>query len=131
MRRAILLLTILAPVLLTQTGCYRTVFSAQNLGVRATMQRPDLAKETVVGHFQEETWNHYFFFALIPTSEPDVAKLIERKVSPGYEVRNLQIRHEASFLNALIWALVGGIYNPMTTTVSGDIVKVNVPGSGA
>jgi hypothetical protein len=49
---------------------------------------------------------------------------LNEHVPPGHEVRNLRIRHEATFVNGLIWALVGGIYNPMTTTVSGDVVKV-------
>jgi hypothetical protein len=113
----------------TQAGCYRTVYRAADLPIRATMQGVNAAKEAVVGHFQEEIWNHYFLFALIPTSKPEIGKIIEQKVSPGYEVRNLQIRHEVTFVNALIWVFVGGIYNPMTTTVSGDIVKVNTPGT--
>ncbi len=42
----------------------------------------------------------------------------------GCEVRDLKIRHECTFVNALVWILVGGLYNPMTTTVTGDVVKV-------
>jgi len=105
------------------SGCFRTVYRGDNLEYSAAFGQMDPSRETLVRHFEQERWNHYFLFGLVPTSEGDMGNIIGR-VPAGCEVRDLTIRHEVTFLNALIWFLVGGIYNPMTTTVSGDIVRV-------
>jgi hypothetical protein len=119
-RAAVLLVCALTFVV---AGCFRTVYRGEGLRFGASFNRPS-ASERLVYHFEEETWNHYFLFALVPTSKVDMEDVIGRHVSPGQEVRNLKIRHEATFLNGLIWVLVGGLYNPMTTTVTGDVVQV-------
>jgi len=111
------------------SGCFRTVYRGEELPFNVAFNRPT-GTETLVSHFEEDKWNHYFLFALVPTSEPDMGRIIGRHAGPGQEVRNLQIRHEVTFLNALCWFLVGGIYNPMTTTISGDVVRVQGAGGG-
>ncbi|MCD6415801.1 MAG: hypothetical protein J7M08_03790 [Planctomycetes bacterium] len=108
-------------------GCYRTVYRGEDLPFGTSFRRPDPTSESIVDHFKDEKWDHFFIFALVPTSEPDLKAIVGRHVSPGCEVRNLKIRHEVTFLNALVWLFVGGIYNPMTTTVSGDVVRVQNP----
>jgi hypothetical protein len=108
------------------SGCYRTVYRGGDLAPRVSMERP-AADEQVVEHVEKKIWNHYFLFALVPTVEQDVAAALAARVADGHEIRNLTIRHEVTFVNALIWALVGGIYNPMTTIVSGDVVRVDTP----
>ncbi|NLW51482.1 MAG: hypothetical protein GXY85_11675 [Candidatus Brocadiaceae bacterium] len=112
------------------SGCFRTSFHAENLPYGVSMTRPDPATESVVYHFEQSRWNHYFLYGLIPTSDADMERFVGRHVAAGQGVRNLRIRHGVSFTNALMWALVGGIYNPMTTTVSGDVVQVRPAGSG-
>jgi hypothetical protein len=126
MKRAFVVAAVL-PLLFLCSGCYRTVYRGEDLPFSAEFNRIDPSKEVMVSHFQEDKWNHYFLFALVPTSEPDLKALIARDVPAGCAVRNLQIRHECTFVNAVVWLLVGGLYNPMTTTVSGDIVRVQTP----
>jgi len=104
------------------SGCFRTVYRAEDLAPLTTLNRAEKG-EHLVAHFEESAWNHYFLFGLVPTSEPDLNRMIGRHVQPGREVRNLKIQHEVTFINAVVWALVGGIYNPMTTTVTGDVVE--------
>jgi len=111
-------------ILCVCSGCFRTVYRADDLPFNASMQRSG-PNESYVRHFEESKWNHYFIFALVPTSEPDMRRLIGRNVGQGQEVRNLQIKHEMTFLNGLVAVFVGGLYNPLTTTVSGDVVQVN------
>jgi hypothetical protein len=67
---AVLMLTLVA------AGCYRTVYRGEDLASMTAMNRSQ-PNETHVSHFEEEIWNHYFLFALIPTSEPDLKTVIE------------------------------------------------------
>ena len=122
--KRIAVVTLVLGCLVVCSGCYRTVYRGDNLPFNASFSQIDPSKDVFVRHFEEEKWNHYFLFALVPTSEPDMRDVIGRDVPAGCEVRNLQIRHEMTFVNGIIWVLVGGIYNPMTTTVSGDVVRV-------
>ncbi len=62
---------------------------------------------------------------MFPTSIPNIQELIQDEVPPGHEVRNLKIRHERSFVNGLLTVLTESIYGPMTTTISGDVVKIS------
>lgn len=106
------------------SGCFRTVYRGEDLPFGASFNRSNSSTEVMVSHFEEDKWNHYFLFALVPTSEPDLRAIIGRHVAAGQEVRNLEIEHECTFLNGLIWVFVGGIYSPMTTTISGNVVRV-------
>ncbi len=121
MKRVLVVVAILS-LCAVSSGCYRTVYRGGGLPFQASLNLPDPSTEQVVSHFEESKWNHFFLFALVPTSEPDLGKLMGRAVPAGGEVRNLKIRHEVTFVNGLVWVLVGGLYNPMTTTVSGDVV---------
>ncbi len=121
--KRVLVLALVIPLLFVCSGCYRSVYRGEDLPFNASFNRPDPATEVLVSHFEEDKWEHYFLFALVPTVEPDLRSIIGRDVPAGCEVRNLQIRHECTFVNAICWLLVGGIYNPMTMTVSGDIVR--------
>ena len=111
------------------SGCFRTVFHGDHLQYGVAMQRPDPATEAIVDRFEESRWNHYFLFGLVPTSEADMDDILRRHVRAGQEVRNLKIEHKATFVNGLLWVLVGGLYNPMTTIVSGDVVQVRTVGT--
>jgi hypothetical protein len=121
--KRVLVVALMVPLLYVCSGCYRTVYRGEDLQFNTAFNRINPATEVMVSHFQEEKWNHYFLFALVPTSELDLQSIIARDVPAGCEVRDLQIRHEVTFINAVVWLLVGGLYNPMTTTVSGDIVR--------
>jgi len=105
-------------------GCYRTVYLDNGVGRELLITPQKAPASPVIRHFKEEVWNHYFLFALVPTSKPDFREIIQPNVPEGCMVTNLEIRHECTPLNAFIWFLVGGIYNPMTTTIEGDVVKV-------
>ena len=76
------------------SGCYRTVYRGDNLPFNASFSQMDPSREVLVRHFEDEKWNHFFLYALVPTSEPDMRDVIGREVPPGCEVRNLTIRHE-------------------------------------
>ncbi len=121
-----ILVTGIACLALLASGCYRTVYTGQNLAYMATMNRPQ-ANETVVDHFRINKWNHFFFFALAPTSELDISELLEDRVKPGQAVRNLSIYQKATFGNMVVTflALGGAIYSPITTVIEGDIVKID------
>jgi len=111
------------------SGCFRTEFHGRHLRFGVAMERPDPDTEVIVDRFEESRWNHYFLFGLIPTSEADMDDILARHVRGDQAVRNLKIEHECTFVNGLIWVLVGGIYNPMTTVVTGDVVQPRGPGS--
>ena len=113
--------------LFIQVGCYRTLYRVDDTTTRVILNRPDPNNEAYKGHFEEKIWNHYFLLALVPTSKPNLSKIINSKVPPDCQVRNLRIRHEMTFINGLVSFIAGlGIfYSPMTTTIEGDIVKVN------
>lgn len=123
MKKSFVVTTVLFGML-TVTGCYRTLYRGPSIGFPVSPNRPAQG-EAVVGHFQKRVWNHYFLYGMAPTSIPAIQELIQDEVPPGHEVRNLTIRHERSFVNGLIAELTSGIYGPMTTTISGDVVKVS------
>ena len=110
--------------ILMLSGCYRTLYRGPDLSFPVEMNKPQ-AGEVVVDHFEEEVWNHYFIRGLFPTSTPDMQQLVEKHVPAGHEVRNLTIKHRVSFVNGLISFVADGYYSPMTTTISGDVVKVS------
>src|SRR5437870_4817657 len=93
---------VLSGIALLLSGCYRTVYRGEDLGGLVAMNRIDPGNETVVDHFEDEVWNHYFVYGLAPTVEPNLKQIIGRHVPPGYEVRNLRIRHEMTFVNGLV-----------------------------
>ncbi len=121
--RRLLTVAVILPLLVACMGCYRTVYRGDDLPFNAAFNRINPSTEAYVSHFEESRWNHYFLFALVPTSEANLTSIISRDVPPGCEVRNLKIRHECTFVNAVVWILVGGLYNPLTTTVTGDVVR--------
>ncbi len=126
------LLLSLALLALVSSGCYRTVFTGQSLDYVATMNSPQ-ANETVVDHFKISTWNNFFFFALVPTSELDIREALGDRVKSGQTVRNLSIYQKATFGNMVVsfLALGGVIYSPITTVIEGDIVKIDETGRSA
>jgi hypothetical protein len=117
------IVAVLSILMLVSTGCaYRTVFKAEELTALAAMNNSQ-SNETVVGHFEESRWNHFFILGFVPTCEPRLKEMLSY-VPAGHEVRNLQIMNEESPPNLILRIFSFGIYTPTTTIVSGDVVKV-------
>lgn len=62
------------------------------------------------GEVIENQWAHSFVYGLVPPSEVEASSKCENGVA--------KVETKISFLNGLVRSLTGGLYTPMTITVS-------------
>ncbi|RMD60222.1 MAG: hypothetical protein D6828_00290 [Nitrospirae bacterium] len=106
-------------------GCYRTIYKDNGVGRDIYFSTEAPKEGEFRGHIKESVWNHYFLFGLIPTSRPDIKQILAGKIPEGCVLTNLKIDHRVTFTNGIFWAIFAiaiPIYNPMTTTIEGDII---------
>src|SRR3954468_19497524 len=74
------------------------------------------ANGTVLGHFSEARHAHFLIYGLINLGTPNVSEVLQEQVQmkQGASVANLQLTTTHTFVDGLISAITGGIYNPVT-----------------
>ncbi len=76
------------------------------------------------GEVIENQWAHSFVYGLVPPSEVEASNKCDNGVA--------KVETQISFLNGLVRSLTGGLYTPMTITVScaeGSGMAVNSDGN--
>ena len=101
------------------SSCYRMELSAAGLNNQVQVNP---TSEPVKKHFNESRWNHYFLFALVPTSEVKISDVLASHAAPADHVVGLKVKKEMTFLNGLICVFIGFIYCPDTVKIEGDVV---------
>jgi hypothetical protein len=106
--RKLLVPLLVVLLFIPMTGCMKHTFTVG--------RGAPLNSEVVYDH-----WHHHWIFGLIGDLNVDINHLCPSG--------NATIHEETSFLNGLIAALIGGLYNPTTVTVrcaGGDVTEIDL-----
>jgi hypothetical protein len=116
-----LLASICVAALLALSSCY-TVHLQNTGGPNANMGP---APGTPVGHFNESAHAHFLLWGLLNVGTPNVGEILaeQTKAMGGTSVGNLRVTTTHSFVDGLLSEITGGIYNPVTVEMEGDVVK--------
>lgn len=108
-------------------GCFAQKYVAGSVD-KPTMMSGSAAETreyTVIKHFSITDRSGWFILGLIPSGHTNINEIVsnELKASGGDAVINLKIETKYDFIDIVIGALVGGIYNTRVSIIEGDIIK--------
>ena len=115
-------LLFLALLALSLSACYTVTLDARSSDTAISMNNP--GQKATKQHFRLQLTSHHIIYGLIEISEPDIADEIKKQVRSygGTEAVNVFVKTEHSFLDGFLNWLTGGIYNPVTVIIEGDVV---------
>ena len=110
-------------------GCFSQQYVAgiSEAPVKMSGAKAEKQEYSVLKSFKVVDRSGWFILGLIPSGHTDIDKIVKEQVlaAGGDAVINLKIKTQYDFVDIIITALVGGIYNTRVTHLEGDVIKYN------
>jgi hypothetical protein len=105
-------------LVVTASGCFTVRYSIPS-------ERQGSAYD-VLGSFEVKKKVSWVIFGLVPLSEAQVEEIVRREVErrDGDAATNVTVVAQFDAVDVVVAALVGGLFNTRTYTVSGDVVRI-------
>ncbi len=100
------------------TGCYTVQYAVPSEQARDSYD--------VTDSFEVKKRASWVIFGLVPVQEAEVAEIVAREVqrADGDAATNVVVTAQYDPVDVVVGALLGGIFNTRSYTVTGDIVRV-------
>lgn len=111
------LLAALLLILVSTSGCYTVQYAIPS-------EHPPSSYD-VVNSFEVEKRASWLIFGLVPLNEAEVEEIVAREVrrAEGDAATNIVVTAEYDAVDVIVAAIVGGLFNTRSYTVTGDVVR--------